>query len=365
MSEPPAPLNSAPASAGGGGARDGSSVGPGEPSAGPNDSLLRARVSSGPSTRSRSGTLGRDLTGDLPCVGCGYNLRGLSVVGACPECGIAVTATVLAVVDPQAEELRPIRAPGLVAAGLMVCAMGALAAGLLMWAPRVMEAGSMVLGRPTPLIALPLAEMTAACLALSALGAAAWSRPHHATPAWHVASGLGGAAALVALAWVSYGIHEHGMGTGHWGIAASWEGLWPTIRPRLVSDACVAATLIGLRPNARVLVQHSMAMRMGRVDRQTMLAMLAAVGVVVLGRLCGLIGAGWLRVGSVELDVVRGISMTLVAVGSALLTLGLGSATLDCARIAAVVRRPAPSMRDIVGVTGGEKPGKAGSGGRP
>lgn len=27
---------------------------------------------------------------DLPCMGCGYNLRGLHAAGACPECGLAV-----------------------------------------------------------------------------------------------------------------------------------------------------------------------------------------------------------------------------------------------------------------------------------
>ena len=30
------------------------------------------------------------IVADLPCVACGYNLRGLSLDGRCPECGMAV-----------------------------------------------------------------------------------------------------------------------------------------------------------------------------------------------------------------------------------------------------------------------------------
>lgn len=34
---------------------------------------------------------------DIPCANCGYNLRGLRVAGACPECGTVVAASVLTV----------------------------------------------------------------------------------------------------------------------------------------------------------------------------------------------------------------------------------------------------------------------------
>src|SRR5436190_23878239 len=83
-----------------------------------------------PSSRG-SGTgsaLGRQLRGDLPCVACGYNLKGLSIRSVCPECGTPVRATILSVVDPHAAELTPIRLPALVALGLLFCAAGALGA---------------------------------------------------------------------------------------------------------------------------------------------------------------------------------------------------------------------------------------------
>src|SRR5690606_19927036 len=58
------------------------------------------------------------LSGAMPCISCGYNLQGLSVVGVCPECGAAVRATILATIDPQAEELTPLLTPRLTSLGL-------------------------------------------------------------------------------------------------------------------------------------------------------------------------------------------------------------------------------------------------------
>ena len=50
---------------------------------------------------------GARVTGDLPCQGCGYNLREAMVSGACPECGRRV-----------GESLVPLSEPDKVAAGL-------------------------------------------------------------------------------------------------------------------------------------------------------------------------------------------------------------------------------------------------------
>jgi hypothetical protein len=35
----------------------------------------------------------RQLRGDVPCHGCGYNLRGLKSDGSCPECGASIAST--------------------------------------------------------------------------------------------------------------------------------------------------------------------------------------------------------------------------------------------------------------------------------
>ena len=49
-----------------------------------------------------------EIVGDMGCAGCGYNLRGLRVVGNCPECGAAISDSLYVLVKPSlvAESLR-------------------------------------------------------------------------------------------------------------------------------------------------------------------------------------------------------------------------------------------------------------------
>ena len=72
------------------------------------------------SPRAWASVLASELTGDLPCVRCGYNLRGLSIREHCPECDAPVRATILALVDPRASELKPLRRPRLTGWGLVL-----------------------------------------------------------------------------------------------------------------------------------------------------------------------------------------------------------------------------------------------------
>src|SRR5581483_4291904 len=83
--------------------------------------------------------LGRELGGDLHCVVCSYNLRGLSIRAICPECGTAVRATILSVVDPHASILRPITFPRLTAAGVILWAAGAVAVAMMAWLPQAAD----------------------------------------------------------------------------------------------------------------------------------------------------------------------------------------------------------------------------------
>lgn len=64
------------------------------------------------------------LTERLTCAACGYDLRGLSVLDRCPECGLRIATSILAVVDPRAQEFEPIRKPKLVAFGLLTWSGG-------------------------------------------------------------------------------------------------------------------------------------------------------------------------------------------------------------------------------------------------
>jgi hypothetical protein len=77
-------------------------------------------------------TAGAAIEQDLTCGGCDYNLRGLPRDGACPECGHAVTATLLGRSRRQAAWLRRISLGAmLIGAGILVGGLGAAARGLL------------------------------------------------------------------------------------------------------------------------------------------------------------------------------------------------------------------------------------------
>lgn len=44
-----------------------------------------------------------EVDDDLACLDCGYNLRGLSVKGRCPECGVSISLTLTAEINPIAD----------------------------------------------------------------------------------------------------------------------------------------------------------------------------------------------------------------------------------------------------------------------
>jgi hypothetical protein len=122
-------------------------------------------------------TIARQLTGELICIGCGYNLRGLSIREMCPECGMSIRATLLGIVDPHAEELESLSSPRLSGNGIVLWSMGALVACASVWILRIDEivraklAVNAGLGSWVSLIG-------AIALILSGIGALTLIRPH-------------------------------------------------------------------------------------------------------------------------------------------------------------------------------------------
>src|SRR4051812_32816459 len=123
--------------------------------------------------------LARELTGDLPCVRCGYNLKSMSIRGVCPECGAPVRATILAKVDPYAEVLRPLSSPRLTVVGLLLCTFGVLAAGALTWGLRAADATDVWAAGHAP---VRVVQAGTGCLLAAALGALLIARPHAGLP---------------------------------------------------------------------------------------------------------------------------------------------------------------------------------------
>lgn len=291
----------------------------------------------GPPPEARAGqSLGRRLGGDLPCVVCKYNLKGVSIREACPECGTAVRATILAMVDPYACELMPIARPRLVAAGLIAWALGALVASLLGWAPYLLDVHS-----------TPWRVALVASIALSGMGALSLIHPHAGIRDSHRLMALLGVLLYVPIAWLAWQLTSSSWLFSRFSFPPLSLDLDapPRAMFRVLLDASVVLVLLLLRPNARLLVARSLALRMGRVDRQTMLAMVAAASAAGIGDLVWLTLGGFRgTVGDASLLLAR----ILVVMGSVLLTLGSAGVLIDSYRIARAILVPTPSLAQVI-----------------
>ncbi len=305
-----------------------------------------------------SGTFGRALGGDLKCIVCGYNLKGISIRGRCPECGVRIRATILAVVDPMANELRAIPRRRLVAAGLVVWAVSAFAVAMLSWLPQIADALSLtgLVRWRRPDVGIPIFVFALT----GALGALGICRPH-AGVQWRATVACMCAAVLFTpLAWMLLEVHTLADAGKGWRYLHGWS---PTRSDALLGAgtcALLAAGLLLMRPVVRVLVARSLLMRTGRVDRQTLYAIAGAACIIAVGHGLGYwstlgVGAGgW---GSGMRAVLRSLGLALVAFGSLLLTIGFGGALVDAVRIAGAVLLPSPALGTVVRY--GHDPGSA------
>lgn len=323
---------------------------------GPAGNSPDATAAAGSRDDDRHQRLLRVLAGDLPCVRCRYSLRGLSIVGVCPECGTPVRATVLAAVDPLSPALTPIRWRGAVAAGVVAWATGALFAALMLWTLHAIRLGV------RPLLAHHgmLSDMeewlnvaAAAAAGVSALGAATLIRPHARLRWWRVLAATAGTLSQAGLVCVLHAFvqaESRGWGMPPAGLAhLFWTDLPGADRTalRLVLGALMGLAVAGLWPNFRLLAFRSLVMRLGHVDRQPMAAMLAALAVAAAGDVVHVMsGQVWgLRP---PLPAVVAAGTFLIVLGSVLLTFGLWQLTVDAWRIARVVLSPPLALSQVL-----------------
>ena len=284
------------------------------------------------------------LSGDLPCVGCGYNLRGLSVRESCPECGLPAKATILAVVDPRADELAPIARRRVVGWGVLVWAWGALAAAVALWSLRL---GGPLLGPGFGYgwARAALAYGAVGLLTLSGVSSLVLLRPHEGISGRAVRRGLFGAAwylplvAVVGFLLLRYDV-THGLPSLFGGDVDVMR-----TRLRLLAWASVVGVMLGLRIPLRVLRARSVPMRTGRVETQRAAALVAAVGLALGGDVI-MIGAS--TIGGVWRDVAVMIGGMAVAVGALLATLWLIGLATDAWRIRKAICRPAVGLADVL-----------------
>lgn len=286
--------------------------------------------------------IARQLTGELYCIGCGYNLRGLSIRSKCSECGIPVRATILGIVDPHADELVPLSTPRMTAVGLNAWSMGAMIAVVMIWVLRVAEVSRDVFHSTwTPDLA-PWVGI--AGLILSMIGGATMIRPHPGVCRVEAIRSAFGVSMYGPLIFVFIAIY-----LGHDANAPS-----PLLEPgvsalgrsmlRVMMFVLVAGIIWGLRPQAVGLAIRSVIVRTGRVDRQSLLAVLASLGIAAIGDLIYIVGT-FISFG-VD-DVLSIVAVVVVSLGSVLFTVGMINICIDTVRLFPVLVRPGVGLSDI------------------
>ena len=290
-----------------------------------------------------SPVIARRLTGDLWCVGCGYNLRGLSIRELCPECGVPVRATILAVVDPKAHELVPLRRPRVVGIGLIVWAVGIWVAVMAVAMMRGVEVIREMLG--VSWWSLGLAYLGLFGLVASGVGATTLIRPHAGVSRAGAIRAALGVASYIPLGLIYFHIYAR--------LDRSYRAPFLSPGPleversllRLGMFFFVAMLILGLHRNARSLAIRSVVVRTGRVDRQSMMAVLASFGVAacgdVLHAVAGALGNGYS-------DLVSTLGTVLLAVGSVLVMVGVSNIVLDTWRLWPVIVRPGVGIGDVL-----------------
>jgi len=299
--------------------------------------------------------LDRELSGSLPCAQCGYELRGVSVLGVCPECATPVRATILAVVDPLADELQPITYPRLVALGLVTWVLAGMSGVLLCWRPAIGVLLGLWSDARVPPVPHWWDELVATLLCFCAVGSIALWRPQAGLRIWMSALAVLATLLHIPLIMLVRAGIDRAATTQIRTLAEIWGDAGPTSPAAGLSASigriCIALLLISLlasiRPVAIALIARSLAIRLGRVDRQTVLAMTAALFAAILGDLLGLLGTHLSPDPSA--DFLQNLGFVMLLGGASLFTLGLIGASIDFIRVARTILSPSPSARQVLG----------------
>jgi hypothetical protein len=286
------------------------------------------------------------LTERLTCAACGYDLRGLSVLDRCPECGLRISTSILAVIDPRAQEFEPIRRPRMVALGLLVWSLCGLLAALCAWTLRASELPT--LNNSPHLIGdtgvRALAAVGACCIVVSGGGAVALVKPARRMPPMGSRLTMMGVALYLPLAaafWVLHGQVDVSLASPYFGRMPDGE----RVILRAMELGLIAAIVLLLRTNARTLAARSAILRTGRVDRQTMYAVAVAAALGVLGDVIRLLAT---HADGTPSQVLSIAGVSIVAIASLLLTLGIAGVCIDCARIARALLRSGRRLTSLM-----------------
>ncbi len=263
-------------------------------------------------------------------------------MGACPECGTPIRATLLYAVDPKADELQPIRRPRLLATALVVWTAAALLAAVCVWGLRIADMGD---ASSIESHVLLLRTGAPAVLLLSGIAALALINPHAGLPRRGRALAALAVLLYVPLILLTHQLHAR-FDPVHLAPFTSLEQPQEArVVLRLATSAVALGILLCLRPNARVLSQRSVIMRTGGRNRQVLLGLGGAFLLSMVGDLLHLASLARNEpVGGPILLAGNG----LIIAGSMLITFGLVSALLDTLRLRRVILDPPLTLRRMV-----------------
>ena len=295
--------------------------------------------------------LGAALAGTLPCVRCGYELRGLTVRGVCPECSTPIRVTILYAVDPNADAFREIPRGSLMG-GVLVGVMGSLTGAIVLaWlsligtalARTLVWAWGSEIARWSASGVIILVGMASA-LMLFLMGATNPDRPvQRAGVVLAVAGGLllavCGAVVVVPDA---MGLRP---GVAYFGSDVSVD----RVIGRIGSAVAVLMILFGLRPLLLELHERSALLRTGKKGRQRHNAVLGAVAVSVAGDLLRLVSTR-MSSGGTLLEATGSLA---ALVGSGLLALGLAGLLWNALQIRDALAHPPRTLGQLTAARSG------------
>lgn len=287
--------------------------------------------------------IARQLTGDLLCVGCGYNLRGLSVREACPECAMPVRATILGVVDPRAHELAPLLRPSQTAVGMVAWALGGWVAVVAVAMMRIAEITRGLFSIDWWPGFAPLLGTVG--VVVSGFGAVALIRPHRRVTRFQAIFAAAGVAAYIPMTLIYYQIYARFDASAPTPFMNPGPLQFDRSALRLGMFVAIAIALLGLRTNARALSLRSVIVRTGRVDRQSILALLASFLVAAIGDAINIVA---FMTGDGVSGIMPILGTVFVSVGSVLVVVGATNILLDIRRLWPVIVHRGVGLSDVL-----------------
>ena len=284
---------------------------------------------------------------ELHCRKCGYDLRGLTANGRCPECGIEIWESVIATVDPAAARMPSLRNPKAVGNALVLFTLCTLAGLLLLVMPSLQQMIRQWSTSPNVLWIVNGPTMTwPYALVLMVVGLyAVWllAPPRRSEPSGAV--------------WIDLGRMSVGY-VGWLAFSALWIEISDTaLAVRLGAEqrvvihlaAAVFATigLIGVRGVLRVVGQRSREYRRSKGSRQSVELIILAIATGWMGELAEYAaGLTWFP-GDWRAEM-RTVSTMIVWVSSLLVLIGLLYLFANAWWIRQALRKPPPAFDQVL-----------------